>query len=271
MTVLRLLVVGLMLVAGHALAQSATRVEITFWESVRNSTDPAELQAYLDSFPNGAFVPLARMRLAALEPRPRGRAESPSTGRMPQIGDNWTYRIVEPKRTQRPRSVFVKVTSASPALIVELVAVEGGFTMPWRLARGGYLIAQGVSVFSPYLPQFENIMPGGELGYIESTDPGCRGDFVCTAKGSVIGEETVSVSAGRFTATKVVVQQSWRPAAGAKGGARELQRMHGSRTLTIWYASDLKRAVKYESRLVSGERLPLEANFDVELVSYQVR
>jgi hypothetical protein len=126
-------------------------------------------------------------------------------------------------------------------------------------------------VFSPYLPQFENVAPGGELGYIESTDPGCRGDFVCSAKGSVIGEEEVAVSAGRFTATKVVVQQSWRPAAGAKGGAKELERMHGSRTLTVWYASDLKRAVKYESRLNSGERAPMDANFDFELINYQVK
>ena len=67
------------------------------------------------------------------------------------------------------------------------------------------------------------------------------------------------------------VDMGYGPAAGAKGGPKELERMHGSRTLTVWYARDLKRAVKYESRLNSGERTPLDANFDFELVSYQLK
>ncbi len=47
--------------------------------------------------------------------------------------------------------------------------------------------------------------------------------------------------------------------------------MNGARPLTIWYANNLKRAVKYESRLTSGERAPMDADFDLELTSYQVR
>ena len=189
----------------------------------------------------------------------------------PQAGDNWTYRVTDPKRAQGQRSVFVQVASVTPALIVEHVSVQGGFTQPWRHARGGYLIPQGASVFSPYLPQFEKITLGEALGYIESTDPGCRGQFVCQAKGRIVSEEVVDVAAGRFPAIKVVVEQTWRPAAGAIGDAKELERMNGARTLTVWYSNDLKRAVKYESRLTSGERMPMEANFDLELMSYQVK
>ena len=183
----------------------------------------------------------------------------------PQRDDSWTYRIIDAGRTQR--SVFVKVASVSPTLIIEQFSVEGGFTRPWRHARGGYLIPQGVSVFSPYLPQFEKIVLPSELGYIENNDPGCRAEFVCSAKGSVVGEETVQVPAGRFLATKVVIQQTWRPAAGIAG---DLKGMHGGRTLTVWYASEVKRAVKYESRLVSGEQAPVEGDFDVELTAYQL-
>jgi len=40
--------------------------EIVFWESVRNSPNAAELQAYIDQYPNGTFVALAKARLAAL-------------------------------------------------------------------------------------------------------------------------------------------------------------------------------------------------------------
>jgi hypothetical protein len=189
----------------------------------------------------------------------------------PQVGDNWTYRITDPKRERAGRAVFVQVASVSPTLIVEHVSVQGGFTQPWRHARGGYLIPQGASVFSPYLPQFEKMALGEALGYIENSDPGCRGEFVCQAKGRIVGEEVVEVAAGRFPAIKVVVEQTWRPAAGASGDAKELERMSGARTLTIWYSNELKRAVKYESRLTAGERVPMEANFDLELVSYQLK
>lgn len=52
----------LALAAGNALAQ--TPGEIAFWESVRDSKNPAELRAYLQQFPNGVFKPLAEARVA---------------------------------------------------------------------------------------------------------------------------------------------------------------------------------------------------------------
>ena len=61
-----------------------------FWQSIMNSTNPADFEAYLQQFPNGTFVALARNRLAALgapagdsgtvaEPR-TGGAGSPASG-----------------------------------------------------------------------------------------------------------------------------------------------------------------------------------------------
>ena len=41
-------------------------VEIMFWESIRDSRDPADFKAYLEQFPQGAFTGLARNRLAHL-------------------------------------------------------------------------------------------------------------------------------------------------------------------------------------------------------------
>ena len=40
--------------------------ELVFWQSIQNSTDPADLEAYLELFANGTFSRLARNRLAAL-------------------------------------------------------------------------------------------------------------------------------------------------------------------------------------------------------------
>ena len=45
---------------------ATTAAEISFWTSVRDSSDPKELQAYLDQFPSGLFAPIARARIAAL-------------------------------------------------------------------------------------------------------------------------------------------------------------------------------------------------------------
>lgn len=49
-------------------------LEVVFWQSIVNSTNPAEFEAYLEQFPNGVFRTLAEARLAAL----RGSAGSPS-------------------------------------------------------------------------------------------------------------------------------------------------------------------------------------------------
>lgn len=66
--------------ASAALAAQSARVDpnaadIAFWEGIKLSTRPAELQAYLDRFPNGLFAGLVRARLAEIQslasaPRP---------------------------------------------------------------------------------------------------------------------------------------------------------------------------------------------------------
>ena len=41
-------------------------VDLAFWDSIKGSTNPANFEAYLQQFPNGAFTRLARVRLAEL-------------------------------------------------------------------------------------------------------------------------------------------------------------------------------------------------------------
>ena len=47
---------------------SAREQENLFWQSIMNSQNPAEFEAYLAQFPNGVFRALAEARLAALRP-----------------------------------------------------------------------------------------------------------------------------------------------------------------------------------------------------------
>ncbi|MDE2905936.1 MAG: SUMF1/EgtB/PvdO family nonheme iron enzyme [Acidobacteriota bacterium] len=68
-----------------ASANSSAEVEVVFWQSIVNSTNPADFEAYLRQFPSGAFRPLAENRLTALRapasvPPAVGGAGSPATG-----------------------------------------------------------------------------------------------------------------------------------------------------------------------------------------------
>lgn len=55
-------------------AAGAEGLEAVFWQSIANSTNPVEFEAYLERFPNGVFRALAEARLAAL----RSAVGSPS-------------------------------------------------------------------------------------------------------------------------------------------------------------------------------------------------
>ena len=61
---------------------AAAELEGLFWQSIANSTNPAEYEAYLSQFPNGVFSALARARLAAL----RSPAGTPAAAGGTRVG-----------------------------------------------------------------------------------------------------------------------------------------------------------------------------------------
>ena len=65
-----------------AAAPDSGGLELAFWQSIQNSTNPAEFEAYLEQFPNGVFRALAQVRLAAL----RGSAGTATTAAGPGAG-----------------------------------------------------------------------------------------------------------------------------------------------------------------------------------------
>ena len=186
---------------------------------------------------------------------------------LPQAGDSWSYRLSEPNRRDGPkhRRYDVKVAAASPGSILEHYAVERGPSGEWAHSGGGYLVGTGVSLFSPYLGAFEDLTPASSLGRVTIADPACSGRFFCHASASVLGKETVRVPAGSFEAIKVRIAHMWRSnVSGNTGNA------NGGRDLIVWYAPEVKRAVKFSSRLNVGEATPIEPDFDLELVSFKL-
>ena len=63
----------------------SAELEGLFWQSVMNSTNPAEFEAYLSRFPNGLFSELARARVAALR-RPAGAVPAATGTRVGRTG-----------------------------------------------------------------------------------------------------------------------------------------------------------------------------------------
>ena len=94
------------LVAVPAVADSLD-ADIVFWQSIQNSADPAEYDAYLQTFPDGKFAALARIR-----------AERPVQGAQPALSD-WQPAVVQPAETA---VVEPPQTTVTPT--VEAVAVR---------------------------------------------------------------------------------------------------------------------------------------------------
>ncbi len=61
---------------------SDCQLELTFWNDVKDSRDPQELQAYLDEYPNGAFAKLAQVRIGRFL-SPAGTQSEPSPAKVP--------------------------------------------------------------------------------------------------------------------------------------------------------------------------------------------
>lgn len=265
-----MMLLPLTLVAPPVVAADAA--EIAFWESVRDSRDATELRAYLERYPNGDFVVLARRRLTALESgarpaAPVSRATSIAVDwSLPKPGDTWTYRWREGRAgAARDHTMVVTVATVADGTVADQATIDGA-TPPLEAkhVRGSYIFAQGASVYSPYLPAFVTLPQRGSAGRLQFLDPVCTGRQVCDGKARILGSERITVSAGTFMATKVAVEQSW---ASAFFGA---QAPRGGRMLTAWYAPEAKRVVKYSSRTIVGGA-PMEADFEIELVSFEIK
>ena len=97
--------------AGQASAPAAVDpalLDLTFWNSVEDSRDPADFQAYLQEFPGGRFARLARNRIRALTPGPTAAAQPQAA--QPQAAQP---QAVQPAAQARaPDSQVAKTTPA---------------------------------------------------------------------------------------------------------------------------------------------------------------
>ena len=272
---MRALVLALILVlASAAGAQTADkaaeelRAEMVFWESIRSSNDPADYRAYLEQYPQGRFATLARNRLAGLTPKPAAAPvpetkSSPAPGAL-AVGDTWTYRVT--RRGAQATTHDVKVISVADNGVVEEVHGDG----PARRAEhrpGAYLMPSGdLTIFAPYLAALQPsaATPGLQLRVDNHDSRTCNAGWSCSLRARVIGRDRVLVPAGSFDATRVEITQSWISPSQTNDRGEMV-----SRTLSVWYVPEVRRAVKFQSR--GGESRFVDTQYEIELTGFQLK
>ena len=97
---------------------SAEQYELTFWESIKDSTHASDYEAYLQSYPNGRFASLARARmerLRAAAPKADAPADKPppAVKSVPERPRPPAAKAPEPTRSEPPKKAEPE-TAATP-------------------------------------------------------------------------------------------------------------------------------------------------------------
>ncbi|SDR35900.1 Uncharacterized protein, contains caspase domain [Rhizobiales bacterium GAS113] len=102
-----------------------------FWDSVRNSRSPADINAYLAKFPNGVFAELARNRLAELRATPTVAPAAPLNAALAAA-----LAISSPKETQKSHEELAASYSGAPShkAIASYLPTGGTFRVTGRIS-----------------------------------------------------------------------------------------------------------------------------------------
>jgi caspase domain-containing protein len=197
---------------------------------------------------------------------PSGPASALRTPSLPRQGDTFTYELIQPDRRDRRQSIYtVTVKAVTRDVVLEQVAVTGNPPIEWAHTGGPYVVNLGVSVFSPYLSAFGRVGPETRLGSAANLDHStCQTGWTCRVQATIAGRERIRIPAGTFDTVRVRIEQSW------SGGTLFWSSL-GGRTLTVWYAPEINRALKYQNREWSSRGDGVTGNFDLELTSYQLK
>jgi uncharacterized protein YgiM (DUF1202 family) len=95
----------------------ADPVEMAFWDAIKRSANPADYKAYLDTYPNGHFAALARVRAAAASPEPAASSPPPASPPAPQ---QQAAAVAPPPLQPAPQA-------APPAAEPEIEPAEGAY------------------------------------------------------------------------------------------------------------------------------------------------
>ena len=152
-----------------------------YWEAIKNSTDPADFQSYLDQFPNGVYARLAANRLKALGAnRPTEVAEKDRTVPEQTSGGNANTLF-----TAVDRDVFTKdktVLYTAPAETADIIAKPIG---------GLGVHASGRS---PDGMWWQLLLPNGRTAYAKDSDLSMEGPAPVQTAQADAGDQSAAMA-----------------------------------------------------------------------------
>ncbi|WP_179190161.1 toll/interleukin-1 receptor domain-containing protein [Hydrogenophaga sp. IBVHS1] len=196
------------------------------------------------------------------------RAPTPDS-RLPRAGETWTYTTSGKWPTSPKRTVVIGVQSVAAGQVTDTLRADPSAGVPAEV-RNPPAGAPGFvnwsllgNEFSPYLGAFTDLSAlGTQRGFTTPSVDGQWGQWYSEAR--VLGQEPVTVPAGRFNAYKVEVSSNRQPSGGAGSMQVEPVRIH----YLIWYAPEVKRYVKMQRRVIVASGAENEKDL-FELVAHR--
>lgn len=193
-------------------------------------------------------------------PQPPAAARAPL---VPVPGDTWSYRYVDGFRRGEVDRLTYRVERVGDAGIDETLRVQkrpdyaSRITVPREPRFVGHAgLDYAPPDFAPYLQAFQALEQGAALPTVKRV---FTSDATIPMTMRVAGREKVTVPAGTFDAIKVVAEGR---------GETFVNRIPMHSVVTIWYAPEARRFVKFDARTYE-RTLPQElATF--ELVDYKL-
>ena len=104
-------------VPGNIATVDPAAIELSFWESIKNSNNPNDFKAYLDKYPDGQFAELAKSRANAARPSNSGGSDSVEMMYWNAIKDSRNPSDFRAYVTKFPGGLFVELANSRIATL----------------------------------------------------------------------------------------------------------------------------------------------------------
>lgn len=130
-------------------------IELSYWESIKNSSDPADYEDYLRKYPNGQFSDLARRRATRSSEQREGKSTSQSEPLSSGVLNGKAISLPPPSYPPIARAV-----RASGQVEVKVTIDEQGNVISAQ-AISGHSLLQAAAVAAAYQAKFKPILVSG--------------------------------------------------------------------------------------------------------------
>jgi hypothetical protein len=229
--------------AQPSLSSGDSAVEIAFWNSIKDSNDPALYEAYLQQYPGGSFAAIARIKFKQL-------ATGTRSGGVHQAAAQKASPAPAGSTTPVRFGNSVEFACPKPGTIVELsdggtlvfANTEGALCSYTTMPGGQSATASLLGSFEDEAAKLRELWPlavGKNVSFAYAGGPNSSRQVEI----KVTRHEPVTVKAGTFD-TFVIEARIWSPGQSFIGAYGE--------TVTYWFAPSVGYPVKVTHHLENG-------------------